>query len=217
LAFAETIVLSFPPVADVLMGILEDEARAAAAAPSCCYDAIVVLGGGILPALPPARPEPDLTDEADRMWEAARLYHGGIAPRIIVSGGGVMAVAGHPETAEAAAMRRFLQALGVPDTAIISEDASLNTIDNTRNVHDLIKDGRVALVTSAYHMPRALRLAENAKLKADAFPTDFRVFPSTRPSWDRWIPSVDSLRLSSLALREILALVFDRRAGSLMP
>ena len=46
LAIAQTLVLSFPPVADALLEPLQDKARAAAAeAPSCCYEAIVVLGG----------------------------------------------------------------------------------------------------------------------------------------------------------------------------
>ena len=54
LAIAETLVMSFPPVADALLEPLQDKARAAAAeAPSCCYEAIVVLGGGMTPAVPP--------------------------------------------------------------------------------------------------------------------------------------------------------------------
>ena len=128
LAVTETVVLSLPPMADAMIGILEDKARVAAAnAPSCCYDAIVVLGGGVSPAMPADRPYPDLTESSDRVWEAARLYHRAIAPRIIVSGGGLAVLAAHPDTTEAEAMRGFLVALGVPDEAIDSEGASLNT------------------------------------------------------------------------------------------
>src|SRR5689334_1774496 len=76
LAIAETMVMAFPPVADLLLDPLQDRARAAEAqAPACCYDAIVVLGGGITPAFPPYLMEPDLADSADRVWYAARLYH----------------------------------------------------------------------------------------------------------------------------------------------
>src|SRR3982751_1539306 len=89
LAVAELLLLSLYPVADVLMAGLQDQARAEAkAAPTCCYDAIVVLGGGIGPAEPPNIPDPHLNDAADRVWHAARLYRRGLAPRIIVSGGG---------------------------------------------------------------------------------------------------------------------------------
>src|SRR5262245_34800550 len=67
LAIAETLILSFQPVGDGLIGILENQARAAARqAPACCYDAIVVLGGGISPAHPPEQPVPDLNENGDR-------------------------------------------------------------------------------------------------------------------------------------------------------
>ena len=212
LAIAELLVLSLPPVSDALMATLEDRSRALAeAAPACCYDAIVVLGGGIGPAMPPHVPDPYLTDAADRIWHAARLYRRGLAPRIVVSGGGVA------EMSEAEAMRMFLTDLGVPAEAIVLEGESLNTIENIREVRTLVKGGRVALVTSASHMPRAMRLARTAGLNAAAFPTDWVVVPGARLSWQDWVPSLSGLSISSVALVEILANTFDRRGDSLAP
>lgn len=214
LAVAETAILSFPPVSDALMAHLENKARAAAAsAPRCCFDAIVVLGGGIVPAMPPARTFPDLNDSADRMWLAARLFHQGVAPRIIVSGGGFMAREDGAMT-EAAAMRLFLIDLGVPADAIVSEDRSINTIENMRYVRRMVGEGRVALVTSAYHMPRSLLIARREKLAVAAFPTDFRALRATRPFWENWIPSADSLSIACLAVRELLAINLDWRIES---
>ena len=113
LAVAQTLLMSFPPVADALLEPLQDKARTAAAeAPACCYDAIVVLGGGVTPAAPPFLMEPDLADAADRVWYAAQLYHRGVARRIIVSGGSLLPLGGGPATTEAEAMRRFLVDLG---------------------------------------------------------------------------------------------------------
>ena len=60
------------------------------------------------PAVPPFLMEPDLADAADRVWYAARLYHRGVARRIIVSGGSFVASEAGPATSEAEAMRRFL-------------------------------------------------------------------------------------------------------------
>lgn len=212
LAVAELLVLSLPPVADALMASLQDETRRAAkAAPACCYDAIVVLGGGIGPAMPPDVPEPHLTDSADRIWHAARLYHRGLAPRIIASGGGTAAMS------EAEAMRLFLTDLGVPAQAIVLEGASLNTIENIRQVRALVKDGRVALVTSATHMPRALRLARTAGLNVAAFPTDWGPSAEERARWENWLPTLGALSVSTIALKEILANAFDRRGESLAP
>ncbi|MGE5150227.1 MAG: hypothetical protein ACM3II_08915, partial [Rhodospirillaceae bacterium] len=78
LAVAHLMILSFPPVSDALMGSLEKQSRAAeASTPPCCYDAIVVLGGGIGAAHPPELPDPHLNDGADRVWQAARLWKRG--------------------------------------------------------------------------------------------------------------------------------------------
>jgi uncharacterized SAM-binding protein YcdF (DUF218 family) len=216
LAIVEMLVMSFPPVADAMVRYLEDQARTAElASPRCCFDAIVVLGGGLSPAVPPERKFPRLVNGADRVWLAARLYHRKVAPRVIVSGGGYMAQPDMPATTEAAGMRRFLIDLGVPAEAIVDEGASLNTIENIRNVHAIVGTGRVALITSAYHMPRALHLAALAKLDVAAFPTDYRSLRSIRPFWENWIFSGDALDLSVIALREIVGIKLDIRARTL--
>jgi len=216
LAVAETLVMAFPPVSDALLEPLQAKARAAAAeAPACCYDAIVVLGGGIGAAHPPELPEPHLNDGADRIWQAARLWKRGAAPRIIVTGGSFLAKHGGPPLTEADAMRVFLIDLGVPADAITDEGAALNTIENIRNVRAIIGKGRVALVTSAYHMPRALQLAARGGLDVGAFPTDYQAVPTARLPWDNWLPSIAGLSQSNLALREIIALNLDYRRSSL--
>jgi uncharacterized SAM-binding protein YcdF (DUF218 family) len=212
LAIAQTLVMSFPPVADLLLEPLQDKARVAAAqAPPCCYEAIVVLGGGMTPAVPPFLAEPDLAEAADRVWHGARLYHRGIARRIIVSGGSLSPLKNGPATTEAEAMRRFLVDLGVPSEAIVSEGNSLNTLENIRNVRQLVGDARVALVTSAFHMPRALKIARRANLNVGAFPTDWRLPAEARPSWENWVPSIAAMAWSSASLRELVALRLDGR------
>ncbi len=212
LAIAQTPVMAFPPVADVLLEPLQDKARAAAAeAPACCYEAIVVLGGGVTPAAPPYLMDPDLADGADRGWYAARLYHRGLARRIIVSGGSLLARNSDPATTEAEAMRRFLVDLGVPSDAIVSEGKSMNTLENIRNVREMVGEARVALVTSGYHMPRALKLARQGNLNVGAFPTDWRLPAGARPSWENWVPSIAAMAWSSISLREHAALLLDRR------
>jgi uncharacterized SAM-binding protein YcdF (DUF218 family) len=73
LAIAQFVFFSFSFVSEALLLPLENEARAAAvAAPPCCYDAIVVLGGSTRSAMPPLRPYPGLSDSSDRVWHAAR-------------------------------------------------------------------------------------------------------------------------------------------------
>ena len=60
----------------------------------------------------------------------------------------------------------------------------MNTIENMRETRALVGAGRVALVTSGYHMPRAIRLARATGLDAEAFPTDWQILPTAAPFWE---------------------------------
>ncbi len=212
LAVAELGVLCLPPVSDRLVMALETEARASADhARPCCYAAIVVLGGGVeAPTSSKGLPF-HLAGSADRVVEGAYLFHKGVAPRLIVSGNG----------GEAEAMRRFLMALDVPSRAIVVDDRARNTLETIQNVRDLVEGKRVAFVTSAYHMPRVLKLARRANIASAAFPTDvLGVDAGDLACVSCWVPSLGSLNAATLALHEILALAFDYRrpqAPSLPP
>lgn len=211
LAVLETAALSVPPVADALIEPLERQARAAAQlAPSCCFTAIVVLGGAVLPATPPFTMSFELNDAADRIWYAAELFRRGVAPEIIASGGDARTNRPPGGNTEADAMRQVLLTLGVPDEAIVREGRSRNTRENFAYIRPLVRD-QIALVTSAYHMPRALKLAHQMHIDAAAFPTDFRIPAGARPPWRNWLPNVEALTTSNYALWEYIALAFDYR------
>ncbi|MCX7364392.1 MAG: YdcF family protein [Alphaproteobacteria bacterium] len=217
-AVAQTIAFSMPLVSDLMMLPLQREARreAQAAAP-CCYDSIVVLGGAVVPPMLPDFPDPSLTNASDRVWHAARLFKRGVASRIIVTGGNVLLDEGRPTTTEAEATRRFLTDLGVPREAIVEEGRAINTIQNIRFVRELVTDKKVALVTSAFHMPRALRLARLAGLDVAAFPTDWQGAPEARLGWETWMPSASAQAISGQAMWEYMAWAFDFRVRSLAP
>ena len=64
---------------------------------------------------------------------------------------------------EAAVMRELLLADGVPDSRMILEDQASNTLQNFRNSASLADpDEPVAIVSSNYHMNRAVKLAREA-------------------------------------------------------
>lgn len=78
-------------------------------------------------------------------------------------------------------IRDWLIARGVPETQVFSESSSVNTRDNiakAREFMDGAEDG-VIVVTSDYHLPRALAIAGDAGLKASGLPAP------TLPEW--WI------------------------------
>lgn len=90
-----------------------------------------------------------------RVHKAARLFRQGLAPVLIISGGGDPESEGH-RTAEF--MARFAEELGVPAAAVILEQNSRNTFESAVNVSARCRALRihtVFLVTDAIHMRRA--------------------------------------------------------------
>lgn len=174
------------------------------------YAAILLLGGGISPELPNRDPA-NAHEGFDRITHAARLYHQGLAPKIIASGGtGLHDTYPNAQT-EAQAMKNTLVLMGVPANAILTEDQSLNTRQNMAFSAILLKDnqidGRLALVTSATHMPRANQNAQAVGLKTDVYPTDWNTPLMYRPFALRWLPNAQALDESERALKEFIALL----------
>ncbi len=184
-------------------------------------DAIVVLGGGIKPALPP-RPWVDLSEEGDRVIHAARLYQQKKAPLIVVSGGRIdWRGVGIPESED---MTEILRWLGVPPGAILQDPNSLNTHENAVNVQQILSSRgirRVLLVTSAIHMPRSLLIFKRQGITAVPAPTDFLVTfndlkeqqSSSQATLLNLLPDVDRLETSTRALKEYVGLVVYRLKG----
>lgn len=70
---------------------------------------------------------------------------------------------------EAVTMRRWLIENGVDEKDVLAETASYDTLQNLKNARLLLPEGvrKATIVTSDYHLPRALRIARDAGLTAD--------------------------------------------------
>ena len=79
-------------------------------------EAIVVLGGGTKPAIPP-RPWVDVSEAGDRILYGSRLYQQGKAPWLILSGGRIEWQGKAPS--ESADMAEIAKAMGVRGAAIL--------------------------------------------------------------------------------------------------
>jgi uncharacterized SAM-binding protein YcdF (DUF218 family) len=111
------------------------------------FDAIVVLGCRVM-----SGGAPSFALER-RAQHAARLYHAGLAPLVITTGG-----VGDFPPSEAEVAARVLQEEGVPASAILREDASTSTQENAAFAKDRFGGRRVLLVTDAFHTWRAERV-----------------------------------------------------------
>jgi uncharacterized SAM-binding protein YcdF (DUF218 family) len=126
-------------------------------------DAIVVMGA----AQYDGTPSPVF--EA-RLAHAVELFHAGVAPRFVVTGGKLEG----DRTTEAAAARAYAIAHGVPEAAIFGEDAASNTLDSLRAVAGEM-DARglrsAVFVSDPTHMLRVLRIADDLGIEAYGSPT----------------------------------------------
>jgi uncharacterized SAM-binding protein YcdF (DUF218 family) len=208
IAVLQLLSFSWYPVADLIATPLVERARTMAAeAPRDGYAAILLLGGVGTPPPEGSTQHLELSNAAGRVWLAARLYHAGLASRIIVSGGSSPAADGTALMSEAESILPLLQDLGVPSDAILIESRSLNTHGNAQESRRLIGDQeKVALVTSALHVPRAMREMQAAGITAHPFPTQLRITADARAPFQRWLPNTDALALSTLAIKEWLGI-----------
>ena len=126
-------------------------------APPSAASVIVILGCKVHPD---GRPSTALKR---RIEAGAALYHAGLAPEILVSGGSVK---GSPN--EAISMSQALQSLGVSEQAIRLETQAQNTWDNARFSASLIH-GSAIVVSDDWHLPRALHLFEHAGVQTQGF------------------------------------------------
>jgi uncharacterized SAM-binding protein YcdF (DUF218 family) len=126
-------------------------------------DAIVVMGA----AQYDGRPSPVF---AARLDHAIELYHAGVAPRLIVTGGKREG----DRTTEAASARSYAIAHDVPDEAILGEDTSRTTLQSIRRVAALMQAegiGSAVFVSDPSHMLRVLRMASDQGITAYGSPT----------------------------------------------
>jgi uncharacterized SAM-binding protein YcdF (DUF218 family) len=126
-------------------------------------DAIVVLGA----AQYNGRPSPVFQARLDH---AIELYHDGVAPILVVTGGKLPG----DRTTEAAAARVYAVAHNVPDDAILVEDRGRTTLESLRSVGDLLHERRLSsagFVSDRTHMLRVLRIARDEGVDAHGSPT----------------------------------------------
>ncbi|WP_244594368.1 YdcF family protein [Leptospira ryugenii] len=165
-------------------------------------ETIVVLGGMINP-LGIHSERVEVTDAADRLIDAVRLYRNGKAKFILFSGGSGLLFS--PELKEAERAKRILLDLGIPESRILLEDQSRNTFENAKFSKEkllLQKRETSLLVTSAFHMPRAKACFEKQGVAVFAYPTDYRALNLNASAFDLWVPSLVYWELSTIATKE---------------
>lgn len=174
---------------------------------------IVVLGGGLEGGVNRVRGGYELNSAGDRFVEAAALARRHPDARVLVTGGtGALLLEGEGDAATAP---RLLAALGVARERLLLDNAARNTHENAVNAHRLADPApgeTWLLVTSAFHMPRAVGVFRAQGFAVVPWPTDYRTSGAEGigPAEDN---ALDSLENTSLAIREWIGLVAYRLTG----
>jgi uncharacterized SAM-binding protein YcdF (DUF218 family) len=131
-----------------------DEARVA--------DAIVVFGA----AQYDGRPSPVYKARLDH---AAQLYHRGLAPMVIITGG----AGNDPRFSEGVVGREYLKTLGIPDGQLIAETQSPDTAESARRVSTIMYANnmhRCLAVSDGYHIFRIKQMLAREGITAYGAP-----------------------------------------------
>lgn len=126
------------------------------------YDVAIVLGG--VGRIDERQGRFDFGYSGDRLFQTIELYHKGRVKQIMFSGGSGSLT--FPDHKEGVYIKKYLQNIHIPDSAIIIESESKNTHENaeySKKILDSLKlNGNILLVTSAFHMRRAMACFKKA-------------------------------------------------------
>jgi uncharacterized SAM-binding protein YcdF (DUF218 family) len=138
-------------------------------------------------------------DSLVRIVEGVRLARLNPAAKLLVSGG---AADGKPRPAQGYA--ELAHDLGIDQDSLVVSDQALDTNEEARDVVKLLGGEPFLLVTSAYHMPRAMQLMRRAGARPIAAPTGQLVNAGQGFRWRALLPSSAGLGKSERAVHEYL-------------
>jgi uncharacterized SAM-binding protein YcdF (DUF218 family) len=165
---------------------------------ACRY--VVVLGGGNGNSHGLSATSQLSSSALARVTEAVRLLRVLPDASLIVSGPGD----GGDHPTHATMLTRAAVSLGVEPSRIAFIDQARDTEDESLATARIVGTAPFALVTSAWHMPRAVALFRHAGLSPLPCPADFSAHTDDDFSWTDLFPEEPSLERSTWAVRERL-------------
>ena len=164
---------------------------------------IVVLAGGV--ARDPTLPiQLQISQHSRvRLMEGIRLHRLLPGSKMILTGG-----IGFDGPPEATTLSRVAEELGVAKSDMVLEVESRDTKDHPLYVRHLVKEEPFILVTSAFHMPRAMKLFLKQGLAP--IPAPAGLWKPAKEFWSsaNLFPSASGLRLAELAYHEYMGLTW---------
>jgi uncharacterized SAM-binding protein YcdF (DUF218 family) len=202
-------VFSHEYVSSALTGMLEKDARSTIR-DGVEYDAVIVLSGMLEGSATELHKQPSYNDNIERLLVAFQLLRDNRAKQVLLSGGASRLDGGGP--IEASVLAEQLKKWGIDPARIVEEKLSRNTRENAAESAKIVAQQNwknLLLVTSAFHMPRALGCFKQVGLAPDVVVVDFR----GGGGGGSWFPRAGALAISTGAIRELAGRVIYRVVG----
>jgi uncharacterized SAM-binding protein YcdF (DUF218 family) len=209
------IVCGLAPVSDALLLPLENRFGRPQLDPGKPIAGVIILGGVEQRPFKPPRELAGLIDTAERITEAVALARRFPEGRIVFAG----------DTDETASIGLLFEALGVPKERITLVSRSRDTYENALFAKRVINPSvnpsareRWLLITSAWHMPRAVGCFRKVGFPVEPWPVDYRTSGRVEARFHDSIPK--GLRQTDIAVREYAGLVayfLTGRTDALLP
>ncbi len=118
----------------------------------------------------------NFSQSADRLLYAMKLYYDDEIQKVLISGGSGKLL--NQKRREAETGFEFVTSLDFPADKILLEATSRNTHENAVSTKKILEqndfgDRTILLITSAYHMPRAVRCFEKEGISVIPYPVDY--------------------------------------------
>lgn len=175
-------------------------------------DGILILGGVINPPLSADRMSPQIGSAVERITVGAELATRYPDAKIIFSGGSGDPF--NPEMREAHYAPPLFEQLGLGRERILYDDQARNTAENAEIMLKLAKPApgdNWLLVTSAFHMPRAVGTFRQAGWTVIPYPVDFST--ARMPDFGLTFSLRSGLGSLQLAIHETIGLIVYKITG----
>ncbi|WP_341226180.1 YdcF family protein [uncultured Arcticibacterium sp.] len=179
------------------------------------YEVGILLTGGLINSSTKYPDNLNLDTSGDRLWQTLHLFKEGKIKHIIISGGNISLI-NKSERTEIEYAYQFLIKNGVAKELILLDKKARNTNENAINsstiLNEKFKDASCLIITSAFHMKRAVACFKKRGVSVSSFPSN--VISSYRNTFILdFLPSTDSLLVNSRIFKEIIGLTIYKIMG----
>jgi uncharacterized SAM-binding protein YcdF (DUF218 family) len=203
-------VLSVAPFDALLIAPLEDRFPQVKDFPAD-ITGMITLGGAVNQYSTKARGTISLTGEAERLTEFIALARRHPGLKLVYTGGSASLT--QPLVKETLVAKRLFDAFGVDPSRVTYEDQSRNTHENAIFTHRLIAPPpgeKWLLITSAYHMPRAVGVFRKAGWNVIPHPVSYMTYEGDYKFWRSPFSALNDL---SIGVHEWIGLAAYRLLG----